>query len=88
MTVLVAEATSTAERVRGEGDAERNRVFAEAYGKEAEFFAFYRAMQAYEEGLQKGEKKGDTRLLLRPDSDFFRFFSDPSGKPRAGAPKQ
>jgi membrane protease subunit HflC len=41
-------------------------------------------MQAYEQGLQKG----DTRLLLRPDTDFFRFFSDPNGKARAGAPKQ
>jgi membrane protease subunit HflC len=84
VTVLVADATSTAERVRGEGDAERNRIFAEAYTKDAEFFAFYRAMQAYEQGLQKG----DTRLLLRPDTDFFRFFNDPSGKSRAGAPKQ
>jgi membrane protease subunit HflC len=84
VTVLVADATSTAERVRGEGDAERNRIFAEAYSKDADFFAFYRAMQAYEQGLQKN----DTRLLLRPDTDFFRFFSDPSGKTRAGAPKQ
>jgi membrane protease subunit HflC len=85
VTVLVADATSTAERVRGEGDAERNRIFAEAYGKDAaEFFTFYRAMQAYEQGLQKG----DTRMLLRPDTDFFRFFSDPNGKARAGAPKQ
>jgi membrane protease subunit HflC len=85
VTVLVAEATSTAERVRGEGDAERNRIFAEAYGKDAaDFFTFYRAMQAYEQGLQKT----DTRLLLRPDTEFFRFFSDPNGKPRAGAPKQ
>jgi membrane protease subunit HflC len=83
VTVLVAEATSTAERVRGEGDAERNRIFAEAYTRDAEFFSFYRAMQAYEQGLQKG----DTRLLLRPDTDFFRFFADPNGKPR-GAPKQ
>ena len=83
VTVLVAEATSTAERVRGEGDAERNRVFAEAYSRDAEFFSFYRAMQAYEQGLQKG----DTRLLLRPDTDFFRYFADPNGKPR-GAPKQ
>jgi membrane protease subunit HflC len=84
VTVLVADATSTAERVRGEGDAERNRIFAEAYGKDAaEFFTFYRAMQAYEQGLQKG----DTRMLLRPDTEFFRFFADPNGKPR-GAPKQ
>jgi modulator of FtsH protease HflC len=85
VTVLVADATSTAERVRGEGDAERNRIFAEAYGKDAaDFFTFYRAMQAYEQGLQKG----DTRLLLRPDTEFFRYFSDPNGKSRAGAPKQ
>jgi len=84
VTVLIAEATSAAERIRGDGDAERNRVFAEAYGRDADFFSFYRAMQAYEQGLQKG----DTRLLLRPDSDFFRFFGDPSGKARPGAPKQ
>ena len=84
VTVLLAEATSTAERTRGEGDAERNRVFAEAYGRDADFFSFYRAMQAYEQGLLKG----DTRLLLRPDSDFFRFFGDPSGKARPAAPRQ
>ena len=84
VTVLLAEATSAAERTRGDGDAERNRVFADAYGRDADFFSFYRAMQAYEQGLQKG----DTRLLLRPDSDFFRFFGDPSGKARPGAPKQ
>ena len=84
VTVLVAEATSKAEQTRGEGDAERNRIFADAYGKDPEFFSFYRSMQAYEQGLQKG----DTRLLLRPDTDFFRFFADPNGKARAGAPKQ
>jgi modulator of FtsH protease HflC len=84
VTVLLAEATSSGERIRGDGDAERNRVFADAYGRDADFFAFYRAMQAYEQGLQKG----DTRLLLRPDSDFFRFFGDPSGKARPGATKQ
>jgi membrane protease subunit HflC len=81
-TVLVAEATSRAEQVRGEGDAERNRIFAEAYGKDPEFFAFYRSMQAYEAGL----RPNDTRLLLKPDSDFFRYFSDPSGKPHNGTP--
>jgi membrane protease subunit HflC len=83
VTVLLAEATSSGERIRGDGDAERNRVFADAYGRDADFFSFYRAMQAYEQGLQKG----DTRLLLRPDSDFFRFFGDPAGKARPGAPK-
>jgi len=78
-TVIVAEANSTAEQVRGEGDAERNRLFAEAYGKDPEFFAFYRSMTAYENGL----RNSDTRFLLQPDSDFFRFFSNPSGKPAA-----
>jgi membrane protease subunit HflC len=83
VTVLVADATSTSEQVRGEGDAERNRIFADAYGRDADFFTFYRAMQAYEAGL----RHTDTRMLLRPDSDFFRYFVDPSGKPRPGAPK-
>ena len=75
-TVIIAEANSKAEQIRGEGDAERNRLFAEAYGKDPDFFAFYRSMTAYETSL----KGGDTRFLLRPDSDFFRFFGRPSGK--------
>lgn len=79
VAVLLAEATSTSEQYRGQGDAERNRIFAEAYGKDRDFFAFYRAMQAYEAGL----KAGDTRMLLAPDSEFFRYFVDPSGKLRA-----
>ena len=83
VTVLLAEATQTSEQVRGEGDAERNRIFAEAYGQDPDFFAFYRTMQAYETGL----RHNDTRMLLKPDSDFFRFFLDPSGKPREGKPK-
>jgi modulator of FtsH protease HflC len=74
-TVIVAEANSTAEQTRGDGDGERNRLFAEAYGKDADFFAFYRSMTAYENGL----KSADTRFLLRPDSEFFKFFANPSG---------
>ena len=81
VTVLVAEATSKAEQLRGDGDGERNRIFADAYGRDPDFFAFYRAMQAYETGL----KQGDTRLIIKPDSDFFRYFLDPNGKPREGA---
>jgi len=77
--VIVAEARSQAERTRGEGDAERNRLFAEAYGKDPDFFAFYRSMSAYENGL----KGADTRFLLTPDSDFFRFFGSPAGKAAA-----
>ena len=81
-TVIVAEANSTGEQTRGAGDAERNRLFAEAYSKDADFFAFYRSMTAYENGL----KSGDTRFLLRPDSDFFRYFGSAGGKPAAAAP--
>ncbi len=81
-TVIIADANSQAEQVRGEGDGERNRLFADAYGKDADFFAFYRSMTAYENGL----KQGDTRYLLRPDSEFFRFFANPSGKPAAAKP--
>ncbi|CAN5242744.1 protease modulator HflC [soil metagenome] len=78
-TVIIADANSQAEQVRGEGDGERNRLFAEAYGKDADFFAFYRSMTAYENSM----KTGDTRFLLRPDSEFFRFFANPAGKPAA-----
>ena len=79
--VIVADANSTAEQTRGVGDAERNRLFAEAYGRDPEFFAFYRSMAAYETGL----RSNDTRFLLRPDSEFFRFFANPSGHPPAAA---
>src|SRR5438128_6422032 len=80
VTVLLAEAQSKGERTRGEGDAERNRIFADAYGRDPDFFSFYPSMQAYETGL----KANDTRMLLKPDSEFFRYFVDPSGKPREG----
>src|ERR1700712_4978287 len=80
-TVIIAEANSTAEQVRGAGDGERNRLFAEAYGQDPDFFAFYRSMTAYENGL----RSNDTRFLLKPDSDFFKFFSNSSGKPPAAA---
>jgi modulator of FtsH protease HflC len=80
-TIIIAEANSKAEQTRGEGDAERNRLFAESYGKDPDFFAFYRSMTAYENSL----KSNDTRFLLRPDSDFFRFFGNAAGKPSATA---
>jgi modulator of FtsH protease HflC len=80
VTVLTADANSQSEQIRGQGDAERNRIFAEAYGQDPGFFAFYRSMQAYEKSLQHG----DTHLVLRPDSDFFRYFGDPSGKAPEG----
>jgi len=76
VTVLLADANSQAQTIRGQGDAERNRIFAEAYGQDPNFFAFYRSMQAYENSMQHS----DTHLVLRPDSDFFRYFGDPAGK--------
>jgi membrane protease subunit HflC len=81
VTVLVADATSKSEQIRGEGDATRNQIFADAFSKDQDFFAFYRSMQAYEAGL----KPKDTRFLLKPDTNFFRYFNNPSGKPSAGA---
>jgi membrane protease subunit HflC len=78
-TVIIADANQQAEQTRGEGDGERNRIFAEAYGKDPTFFSFYRSMNAYEAAL----KSNDTRFLLRPESEFFRFFRDPSGKSNA-----
>ena len=85
VTIIKAEATREGERTRGEGDAERNRIFAEAFGRDPDFFGFYRSMQAYEQGM----KSTDTRMLLAPDSEFFKYFSNPSGNNtggQAGAP--
>jgi membrane protease subunit HflC len=75
VTVIKAEATRKGEELRGQGEAERNRIFAEAFERDPDFFAFYRSMQAYEEGL----KPGDTRLVISPDGDFFKYFSNPQG---------
>lgn len=87
-TVINAEATQKGEVLRGEGDAERNKIFADAFGRDADFFGFYRSMQAYETGM----KSGDTRMLLSPDSEFFRYFNSPTGRagPTGGTaqPKQ
>ena len=76
VTVLIAEATATSEQVRGEGDAQRNRIFASAFVRDPDFFAFYRSMQAYEAGLQSS----NTRMLLSTHSEFFRYFVDPWGR--------
>ncbi len=82
VTVIKADATGEAERVRGEGDADRNRIYAEAYNKDPDFFAFYRSMQAYGTAL----KPGETRLLLSPDSEFFKYFKDEKGNAAAPPP--
>ena len=81
VTVLLAEANSTAENVRGQGDSERNRIFADAYNRDPDFFGFYRSMQAYERSMQKG----DTHLVLKPDTGFLPLFLRPVGQAGAGA---
>ena len=73
---IKAEANRTASITRGDGDAERNSLYAEAFGKDPNFFAFYRSMEAYEKGL----KSGNTRMLMSPDSEFFRYFNQSTGK--------
>ena len=72
VTVILAEAEKKSEIMKGEGDGERNKIFAGAFGKDPEFFAFYRSMQAYEKALIGGE----TSLILSPDSEFFKFFGN------------
>jgi len=76
VTVLLAEAQRESDTIRGEGDAKRNEIFADAYGRDPEFFSFYRSMLAYEVGLN-----GDTTtMVISPESNFFRYFGDPSGR--------
>jgi membrane protease subunit HflC len=80
--VTVAEAQREAEILRGEGEAERSRIFAEAYQRNPDFFEFYRSMRAYEHALDGT----GTTLVLSPNSEFFRFFSDAAGG--AGRPAE
>jgi membrane protease subunit HflC len=73
---MVSEAKRESEIIRGTGDAKRNKIFADAFTRDPEFFAFYRSMQAYPKSLQ-----GDgTTLVLTPDSEFFRYLKDPYGR--------
>ena len=70
VTVLTAEATRESEILRGQGDAEKTRILGEAYGKDREFFAFYRSMQAYQDAFPSDS----TTMVLSPDSEFFQYF--------------
>jgi membrane protease subunit HflC len=74
-TVTVAEAQRDADILRGEGDAERNRVFADAYERDPDFFQFYRSMKAYETGLEGN----GTTMVLTPDSVLLKYFGDATG---------
>jgi modulator of FtsH protease HflC len=74
-TIIRATATRQAEITRGEGDAEKNRIFAGAFGRDPEFFNFYRSMKAYEAAM----RTGSTSAVLSPDSEFFRYFQRGAG---------
>lgn len=91
VTIIKATATQKSDEIRGDGEAERSRIFADAFGQDPDFFRFYRSMQAYTTAI----KPEDTRLLLSPSSDFFRYFEDPHGhsktaptEPASAAPAQ
>ena len=73
VSIILAEARKTSQILRGEGDGLRNKIFAEAFGRDPEFFSFYRAMQSYEKSLINGS---ETSLVLSPDSEFFRYFGE------------
>ncbi len=80
-TVIVADANGEAERLRGEGEAKVNEIYAKAFNQDPEFFDFYRSLQAYQTGL----KSSDTRMVLSPSSEFFKYFNNPTGAPASAA---
>jgi modulator of FtsH protease HflC len=83
-TVLIAEAQAQADILRGQGEQEAIRIFAEAFQRDPAFFQFWRTMQAYREAFSEG----DTKMVLTPDSEFFRYFREsPNGLPGASAPR-
>lgn len=82
IVVLVGAAQQQADQDRGQGDAMRNQIFADAYTKDPDFFAFYRSMMAYDAAL----KGTDTRMVISPVSDFFRYFKSPGGGKAPSAP--
>ena len=83
-TVLIAEAQAQADVLRGQGEQEAIRIVAEAFSKDLDFFQFWRSMQAYREAFSEG----GTRMVMTPESEFFRFFRDSGGRlaPLPGAP--
>ncbi|SME91395.1 protease FtsH subunit HflC [Tistlia consotensis] len=83
-TVIQAEAQRQSEILRGEGEAERTTILAKAFGEDPSFFAFYRSMQAYDQAL----KSDNTRFVLPPQGEFFRYFNSETGKPAATGSSQ
>lgn len=74
-TIILAEATRDSQKLRGEGDAFAAKTYADAYNKDAEFYAFYRSMEVYKNSM----KNNDTSMVLSPDSEFFKYFSNMEG---------
>ena len=81
--IIVAEAQKQAETLRGQGDGEAIKIYADAFGKDVEFFSFYRSMQAYRTAITDADT---TTMVLSPNSDFFRFFNSIDGTPRSDGP--
>lgn len=75
--VIRATAESDADKVKGQGDAEAAQIYAQAYGQDPDFFAFYRSLQAYKKSF--GDGKGT--IILKPDSEFLRYFGNPASAP-------
>jgi membrane protease subunit HflC len=81
-TVILAEAQRDAQRVRGDGDAQSIKTYADAFGQDKEFFSFYRSMQAYRDALNGRT----TSFVLTPDSGFFRYFQNSDGNSAKTSP--
>ncbi len=75
VAVILGNARQQAERTRGEGDSERNKIYASAYNRDAEFFSFYRSLEAYDKAIKEG-----TPFVMSPDSDFFKYFGSSNGR--------
>ena len=75
VTVMIADAESNARQLRGEGDAEAAKIYADSYKKDPEFFSFVRSMEAY----RKSFAGGNDLMVLKPDSEFFRYLKSPHG---------
>jgi modulator of FtsH protease HflC len=80
-TVILAEAQRDGQRIRGDGDAQATKTYAAAFGRDKQFYAFYRSLQAYRTALNNH----DTSFILSPDSAFFRFFNGLSGTTQGAA---
>jgi membrane protease subunit HflC len=76
-TVILAEAYREAEKIRGSGDAQAADIYAQAFSRDQDFYAFYRSMQAYRESIGKEQDV----LVLKPDSDFFKFLNQSGATP-------